>query len=418
MIDQDATLYDITEKNPETIPVFSSNGFPHMADPVQRSSIGSTITLKTALLLKQINTEAFIRLLDEAIRRAGENREVTREGALNIVGLLPYPVRLPLMEKWNDFLEKREQAGEDAVNHELKAASMGLDWVEANIDGVENPEKLPDLFISAGFDLFFDEQKIGRFRSRGVFSDLVGPRGTNTSFDGLSISDPVGCYSIISVVPAVFLVNTEELNGRSVPRTWADILKPEYEKSVSLPVGDFDLFNGILLNIHKTYGDDGVAALGRSLLESMHPSQMVKSDRKKIDKPAITIMPYFFTKMVKEGSTLQAVWPEDGAIISPIFMLAKTSAAERLRPVVDFFASKEIGEVLAVQGLFPTTHPDVDNRLGEDCRFMWLGWDYIAENDLSMLISHCESLFEGAVKPVSVGDSTCDCAAAAVEAIS
>jgi ABC-type Fe3+ transport system substrate-binding protein len=401
MIDRDATLYDITEKNPETIPVFSSNGFPHMADPVKRSNIGKTITLKTALLLKQMNPEAFVRLLEESIRRAGENRDVTRDGALSVVGLLPCPVRLPLMEKWNEFLEERERAGDEAVNHELKAASMGLEWVEANIDGVENPEKLPDLFISAGFDLFFDERKIGRFRSLGIFSDLVGPRRTNASFVDLSISDPDGCYSIISVVPAVFLVNTQELNGRSVPRTWADILKPEYERSVSLPVGDFDLFNGILLNIHKTYGDDGVRALGRSLLESMHPSQMVKSDRKKSDKPAVTIMPYFFTKMVKEGSTLQAVWPEDGAIISPIFMLAKTSAAGRLQSVVDFFASKEIGEVLAVQGLFPTTHPDVDNALGEDCRFMWLGWDYIAENDLSILISDCENLFEGAVEAVS-----------------
>jgi len=62
MIDQDATLYEITEKNPETIPVFSSNGFPHMADPAKRSSIGKTISLKTALLLKQINPEAFVRL--------------------------------------------------------------------------------------------------------------------------------------------------------------------------------------------------------------------------------------------------------------------------------------------------------------------------------------------------------------------
>ena len=116
----------------------------------------------------------------------------------------------------------------------------------------------------------------------------------------------------------IFLVNGEELGDRKAPKSWEDLLDPIYEKSVSLPVSDFDLFNAILLNIHKKYGDEGVQALGRSLLESMHPAEMVRSEQRKVNKPAITIMPYFFSKMVKEGGPLQAIWPEDGSILSPI----------------------------------------------------------------------------------------------------
>ena len=82
--------------------------------------------------------------------------------------------------------------------------------------------------------------------------------------------------------------NRDELGERDMPKTWADIMKPEFEKRVSLPVGDFDLFNGILLNIHKVYGDEGVKKLGRSLLESMHPSQMVKSERRSVSRPIVT----------------------------------------------------------------------------------------------------------------------------------
>ena len=405
MIDRDATLFDIAESHPETIPVFTSNGFPQMADEAKRETFAKTISLSSALLLKQMDLEAYLRLLEEAVNSHNDSADITlgqtesqSDGEnLNVVGLLPCPVRLPLMEKWNDFLNHRTESGEDPVNHELKAASMGLEWVQENLEGVENDKELPDLFISAGFDMFFDEHKIGRFRKKGVFTDFSGYEKFNQDFDGLGIKDPEGQYSIISVVPAVFLINTDELGDLPIPETWEDILSPEYEKKVSLPVGDFDLFNGILLNIHKKYGDEGVRALGRSLLESMHPSQMVKSERRKHNKPVVTIMPYFFTKMVKEGSSLKAVWPKDGAIISPIFMLAKTAERERLQPVVDFFASKEVGDVLAVQGLFPSTHPDVDNNLGKDNHFMWLGWDYIAANDLTELIAHCESLFNGAV---------------------
>jgi hypothetical protein len=44
----------------------------------------------------------------------------------------------------------------------------------------------------------------------------------------------------------------------------------------------------------------------------MHPSEMVKSHMKR-ERPAITIMPYFFTWMVREGSPMELVWPKDGA---------------------------------------------------------------------------------------------------------
>jgi ABC-type Fe3+ transport system substrate-binding protein len=406
MIDSDTTLFDITEKYPETIPVFTSNGFPQMADREKRETFAKTITLRSALLLKQMDLEAYLRLLEEAVNRKNNSADITLgerpdnpdNRNLKVVGLLPCPVRLPLMEKWNEFLNLRTGKGLEPINHELKAASMGLGWVEENIDGVDNHRELPDLFISAGFDMFFDKHKIGRFREKGAFKDISAYKEFNSDFRELKLRDPEGQYSIISVVPAVFLVNTDELGDRPIPKTWEDILSPIYEKNVSLPVGDFDLFNGILLNIHKKYGDEGVRALGRSLLESLHPSQMVKSERQKQNKPAITIMPYFFTKMVKEGSALRAVWPEDGAIISPIFMLAKTSEEKRLQPVVDFFASREIGDVLANQGLFPSTHPEVENNLRKNSPFMWLGWDYISANDLSELIAHCESLFNEAVE--------------------
>lgn len=404
MIDKQNTLFEITEKYPETIPVFVSNGFPQMEDATKRVSMGKSIKLNAAVTMKKLDLDSFIRLLEEAIKGQSDNADITLQenktvpesNALNVVGILPCPVRIPLMEKWASFLNDRKEKGMVAVNHELKAASMGLDWVQKNIDGVDDPGKLPDLFLSAGFDMFFDKDRFGRFRNEGVFTDLTNITQYNSDFDGLNINDPKGLYSIISIVPSLFLVNGDELGDRAVPKSWEDLMDPIYENSVSLPVSDFDLFNAILLNIHKKYGDDGVRALGRSLLESMHPAEMVRSEQRKQNKPAITIMPYFFSKMVKEGGPLQAVWPEDGSIISPIFMLAKSAKADELKDIADFFASEEMGELLAGQGLFPSTHPNVTNTLPEHSPFMWLGWDYIDEHDLSQLITHCERLFNEA----------------------
>ncbi len=111
-------------------------------------------------------------------------------------------------------------------------------------------------------------------------------------------------------------------------------------------------------------------------MKSMHPAEMVKSNTKQ-EQPIVTIMPYFFTKMVHERSPMKAIWPEDGAIISPIFMLSKKSKKDSLQAIVDFFASKEVGEILSHNGRFPSVHPQVDNHIASENTYQWLGWDFI-----------------------------------------
>lgn len=401
------TLWAITEKYPETIPLFVSRGFKQMGDPDKRKSFGNAVSLKTALSLKQYNFDTFSSALVEQIEqeRSLADSSMKTTGARNngnsvrVEGLLPCPVRIPLMEHLEVFARNYKETHDRDIRFDLKAASMGLDWLKEAVVNETNPAKLPDILISAGFDLFFEKDLMGKFKEKNVFADLTGFDKLNPLFDNdhINLKDPALHYSMIGVVPAVFLVNTAELNGRPVPRSWKDILEPAFEKSISLPIGDFDLFNAILLNIHKTYGEEAVEKLGRSLMSSMHPSQMVKSDRKKNEKPAVTIMPFFFTKMVKEGGPMTAVWPEDGAIISPIFMLTKRDKQTQLQPVIDFLSSKPVGEILAHKGLFPSINPDVDNQIPPKNRFMWLGWDYIYKHDVGELIKTCESIFNAAV---------------------
>lgn len=399
------SLLSIVERYPETEPVFTSNGFPQMDDKAKREQFAKSISLKMALTLKQIDFETFSNLLVDAIERDDSevdaslnNRALSgSEKAVKVIGALPCPVRIPLLEKFNSFTKQLKEELGTEIESELKAASMGLDWVEEHVKEVTDAQKLPDIFISAGFDMFFDKAMFGKFKEQGVFADYSPIQNYNHLFADIDLKDPKQHFSLLGVVPAVFLINTQELGDLPLPTSWADIMKPEFEKKVSLPVGDFDLFNAILLSIYKKYGDDGVEKLGKSLLESLHPSQMVKSAKKRDNRPIVTIMPYFFTKMVKEGGTMKAVWPSDGAIISPIFMLTKADKQAELQPIVDFFASQQVGEILAHSGLFPSVHPNVDNRIAENNKFMWLGWDYIYSHDISATIKHCEQLFQSSI---------------------
>ena len=395
-------VYDLTEEYPETIDIFVGAGFDKLKNDMMRKSLGKTISVEMACRSKGINVKLFeeklVGIIEGNMTDADGNIQEGKsegEAEIKINGILPCPVRLPMLEGFESFLEE-ENLGE-GIEYELKVASGGVGWIEDEIRS-KDAKGLPDLFMSAGFDLFFDKELMGKFKEEGIFKDLNKDKMMNQDFDNeeFSLKDPDGNYSVIGVVPAVFLVNKEEIGDREIPRTWEDLFKEEFIGEVSLPVGDFDLFNAILLNIYKNYGKDGLEKLGKSFMNNLHPSEMVKSYRKK-SKPTVTIMPYFFTKMITGKGPMVPVWPEDGAIISPIFLLSKQEKEEKLKPFVDYFSSQEVGEILSHNGKFPSTNIDVDNKLSEDQEFMWLGWDFIRNNDIGALIRKCEKIFNSSI---------------------
>lgn len=393
--DLGTSLFDITERYPQTLNIFVAHGFGQLAEESKRQTFGKMLQLGIALSMRQIDAVSFVELLEKTIEGtgAGSSDDNGNGEILRIKGLLPCPVRIPLQEGLDAFLNELRSEGA-TIETALKSASMGLDWIKDEVKAARNADDLDDLYISAGFDMFFEDAYFGRFIKENKFHNPLKWKSINVSFDqSLQLADHQNRYGIIAVVPAVFLVNTAILGDRPVPMSWKQLLDPLYEKSISLPVSDFDLFNAILLTIKKHYGMEAVAALGRNMLQSMHPAQMVKSENKKENRPAVTIMPNFFTKMVKEGSSMKAVWPSDGAIISPIFMIGKTDEKANLDAVSDFIGGKTVAEILSHQGLFPSLNPEVDNNLAANTKFMWLGWDTINEGNLNQAFDACHAVF-------------------------
>lgn len=402
-IDKDMTVKQLLEQHPETLEVLIGNGFENLKDPKVLAGVGGFLKLERAAQTKGYDLDNFLGLLQQKIDEKSNQVDVTMkqtqndESEITISGLLPCPVRLPLLEGFDRFVEQYTKDTGVTVSYKFEAASLGSDWMEEHIQTVTEADQLPDIFVSAGFETFFDPSTIGRFKDQGLFTDLTnGP--INRSFDGFDLKDPKGHYGLISVVPATFMVNHDELGGLPVPRTWADILEPSFEQKVALPVGDFDLFNAILLTIHKEFGDEGVKRLGRCMLKSMHPAQMIKNaQRVAEEKPPVTIIPYFFSRMAGMVKSLEVVWPEDGAIISPIFMLTKGGKKETLQPIANFLYSTEVGEILTNKGLFPSLNPAVENQLPEQHPWKWVGWDYLYSHNIAEQIRYTVGLFEEAM---------------------
>lgn len=404
-IDAYTTIKDLSDNFPEVMEVLYANGFEMFKDNGRLDTVGKILKLGSALKSKGFDEETFIKLLTEKVEQERNVADVTMKkhidkGDVTVKGLLPCPVRIPLLEQFDKFAEDFKDKSGLSIKYNLAAASVGGKFLEEEILNIQSSDELPDIFVSAGFETFFDKRTIGRFKENKVF---INPykEDINEDFKNIDLVDPHGDYIIIGGVPAVFMVNLQEIGNLPIPESWNDILDEKFQQKVALPVGDFDLFNGILLNIYKDFGEKGVEMLGKILLKSMHPAQMVKNAGQKVkDKPVITIMPYFFTKMVRDVSTMKVVWPKDGAIISPIFMLIKRNRLEVIKPIADFIYSKDAGEILAHKGLFPSTNPEVKNILPENAPFKWLGWNYIYSNDIGELINKTNNIFNNSTEGV------------------
>ena len=185
----DEKVFDITERYPETIDVFAASGFEHLKNEAMRKIMGKTISLVMACKTKKINLDLFEQKLVEVIQQTRENidsalnkSDKQSEGDVHMLGVLPCPVRIPLMESFSKWMGEHEKSLGTKVNYELKAANTGVQWIRDQIENATEDE-LADLFMSAGFDLFFDEKLMGRFKKQGVFSDISGFEKLNRDLD-------------------------------------------------------------------------------------------------------------------------------------------------------------------------------------------------------------------------------------------
>lgn len=398
--DMNSTIFDIVSAHKEVLPVLINSGLDKLSDNNNLETMGKKISLNMALKTMGINSEIVEAQMVEAIEGLSEMKDIditlynhseyAKKPDVIVDGVLPCPIRVPLQEGFEEYINSDEV--DFLVAHNLKSANLGIDDIK-ELTLKNDIDKMPDVLMSAGFELFFDKQYMGQFFDNGDFK--VELKEMNSVFDNdkISLVDPKQRYAIAGVVPAIFLVNLDELGDRKMPNSWADLLSEDFKDSVGIPMGDLDLFNALIINIYKLYKEDGIKKLAKSYDKSMHPAQMVKSANR---PPAVSVCPYFFTTMLKEGGNIVAVWPKDGAIISPIFLVAKTKN-EYAQKIAQYFLSEKTGQLLSGNGKFPATNKAVDNGLNKEQKFLWLGWDYIYSHDVGSEIRMIEKMFDEAV---------------------
>lgn len=419
MINSTMTIRSIIEQYPETRELFTEIGLGELIKGEKFDKIAPFLTMKSALKTSSRDPEEFAKTLSEHIQANRISSDITlrQDGVQKdwqAVGVIPMAIHLQMLEAFDHFCTNLQDEKNITFTGRMASAEEGTGWITKTYAEVEDPRLLPDICLGRGFDFFFSKTFRERFVENNIFQ-AVPFKGVNKDLKGLGLCDPRGHYTVFSVIPAVLVIRKHALNGLPVPRTWEDLLSDTYNQALAMPDCSADLPRAILLTLYSRFGEEGVRRLAKNVCQRLHPSQLVKKIRSSAqDVPAISIMPYFFSQITESIPGIEVVWLEDGTIVEPLYILAKSdpehfkSEPEAVQAAKEFFPGPKVASIFA-KGHFPVLHPDIDNRLPAKAPLWWIGWDFIEKHDMLALASKLHLIFEEETTSSNNSEKECLC---------
>ncbi len=389
----DMRLSQLLETFPGARPVFEAHGLGQLVSEEALRALGPFLTLETALAEQGISPDAFLRLLQESCRSENSAEPPGLKGydrmPATFLAMMPCGLKVPFAQTVGPFMQQLQlseealldYAMESNLNHELSYYPF--------VSHIQALDELPDIIVSSDFNAFYHHKFHQRFMAPGHFIDVT-PFTSNAAFTSAGINDPLRQYTILCVNPLIIVADLEKAGDRPLPRRWADLLDPMWERSITLRGNDQFFCHAVLLPLYKEHGAEAMAALARNVLDGRHPSEMVKSAGLG-RSAALYVMPDFFSRKIPERRPVKRIWPEDGALASPVTLLVKQKRAEALKPITDYLTGGSLAKLFA-GAHFPSPHPDaaVDLPPGG---LKWLGWEYMRANDIEALSDEIDRLF-------------------------
>ena len=307
-------------------------------------------------------------------------------GGIDLLALLPCPVKVPFEQAFSECMKRSDNIPEDLlllleghVNHHLSF------YEQLNHTSLKS--ELPQVLITPGINRFLGKDFQDSFVQKGVYAKEQDyfQRPVNLQNDFV---DPNGHYFVLAVNPLVIVVDHARMGDMSYPKKWEDLMSPVYKSQIAMRAQNNVFCETVLFNFYQDFGKEGIEGLAPNVSVGCHPSEMAQNagNMKKKDWPAISLMPYFFAKTIRNHDKVTIIWPEEGAIASPITMMVQKSALPKLQPILNILTCPAMAKLWSNAFLFPpfsdTEHPLRDNKL------KWIGWDFIYSYDAHQMFEN------------------------------
>lgn len=307
----------------------------------------------------------------------------------------PCAIKNTLTEDINEIVNEYNETSGEIIEGYIPVGCGG-NVSTKNILDIENVDEFPDLVVSRGFGNYFTNKFIDNFLNKGCFKSIKRDV-INKDFMGIGIEDS-DYYTPYAVIPFLIVIDKTKIGDLKVPSKWGDLLDSMYEDNIIIGGNEKNISDILLLYIYKEFGKVGIEKLALNVKNKMHWTKMINLlGTKKEESAAIYVMPWFFAKACPKDKDILIVWPEDGAIISPMYMILKESNIEKMKIIIDYINGTDFGKKSA-KVFYPVLNPEVNNNLTENASFKWIGWEYLSDNNIEELERYTKDIFMNAWK--------------------
>ena len=307
-------------------------------------------------------------------------------GGIDLLALLPCPVKVPFEQAFSGCIEQADGIPDDLlllleghVNHHLSFYEQ--------LDHTSLKSELPQILITPGVNRFLGKDFQEAFIQKGVYAKEQDyfQRPSNLQNDFV---DPNGHYFVLAVNPLVIVVDHARMGDLPIPKKWEDLMSPIYKGRLAMRAQKDVFCETVLFNFYQDFGKDGIERLAPNISVGCHPSEMAKNagNMKNDNWPPISLIPYFFAKTIRNHDKVTIIWPEDGAIASPITMMVQQSALPKLQPIIDILTCGAMAKLWTNAFFFPP-FSDLQHSL-HDKRLKWIGWNFIYSHDAHQMFEN------------------------------
>jgi ABC-type Fe3+ transport system substrate-binding protein len=314
---------------------------------------------------------------------------------LDFLAQVHCPIKDRFSRAWEEFAAQYNGGHKTQLRGVVPMGGCGAD-IYCNISTVEAREKFPLVVTDMGYQEFFTGNFLASPEKLGWFGSVPREDPAHPLFRDHALTDRRGLFHVFGAMPHVILVNHRRLGGRPVPRRVSDLSSGEYTGSLGTGFAEDDITELLLLELWKEQGEAGIRGLARNIGFTGRPQDLASDAVANREGCCVYFMSSFFAHAVPRRDHLEIIWPEDGAVLNPLYALFKKPETDRENEVreacASFLFSSELGRSLA-DSWFVHVHPELSYGLPPEAKFRWVGWDYILEKPVVSRVQEIEEIY-------------------------
>jgi ABC-type Fe3+ transport system substrate-binding protein len=336
--------------------------------------------------------------LDTAVCICNSNAKINMDHDLHpmhFFGNMAFSLNLSFMRDVKEMAYKHRKETGKELRYHIPIPGDSMEIMEGC--HTKSADILPEVIASIGFENIFQPDFQKKFISSGTLR--AAPLGAvHPSFNAAGLTDPEGQYSIHAVTPYVFLIDKGKLGDIEPPESWKDILHPRFKNNVICNGSRKNISYILLFYIYRMAGLEGVRCLAGNLRDAIHAGLIARIAGRPASSAAVYIVPWFFAQVCPWTDNTAIIWPSDGAIVSPMWLMTKNTVSQEGELFIRMITGIEFGNK-AASVYSPVSNAAVNNRLPKEAKFQWLGWEFVHDCDLIRLKNKLLAVFLSEWRP-------------------